>query len=388
MLQYCVTRAAQSKDAILLDLRRFRGWRLCIRQARLGAQRPQAWSLCLNPSLTLESEKLARSWAQQSPQHLREYLVSGVQDPRVNLQSILSRHFLIREATSDRFSQLMGAEYRFAATIEWLLKFAATASDPELPAAVLHALRLGADNAEGLEIPRWLVQVFRSLPLKTAEAHIPNYIEEFLNRSQLSEGHCQSPEAILGTFCRLWRECLAQVAIDPTRPRVSVLEPACGSANDYRFFRACGLERLMDYTGSDLSPANIQNARELFPDARFEIGNVFELGAPEQGFELCVVHDLFEHLSVEGLETAVREISRVTRRGICASFFQMDEIPEHRVQQVEEYHWNRLSLARTRELFAAFGFTGQAIHVGTFAREKTGCAEFHNPFAYTLLLRR
>ena len=104
---------------------------------------------------------------------------------------------------------------------------------------------------------------------------------------------------------------------------IKVLEPACGSANDYRFFQGCGLARHIDYLGLDLCAKNVENARALFPSARFETGNVFEIGAADASYELCIAHDLFEHLSIAGLERAVSEVCRVTRSGLCAHFFQM-----------------------------------------------------------------
>ena len=66
---------------------------------------------------------------------------------------------------------------------------------------------------------------------------------------------------------------------------------------------------------------NIENARARFPNVRFKVGNAFELHWPDKAFDYCVVHDLFEHLSLEGLHTAVREVCRVTRQGLCVSFF-------------------------------------------------------------------
>ena len=55
--------------------------------------------------------------------------------------------------------------------------------------------------------------------------------------------------------------------------RLSVLEAACGSANDYRFIEAFGLARLLDYTGFDLCEKNIFNAKQLFPMAQFNVDN-------------------------------------------------------------------------------------------------------------------
>ena len=82
------------------------------------------------------------------------------------------------------------------------------------------------------------------------------------------------------------------------------------------------------------------------------------------------------------------EICRVTRQGLCVNFFNLDEIAEHAVRPVEEYHWNTLSLGRTRELFRAHGFVGQAVNVSAFARQRIGYEQTYNPKAYTLFLRR
>ena len=56
----------------------------------------------MHDTLKLESEKLARSWMQHEPAKLRDYLVAGIEDPRINLQSILSRHFLVRSVFGEK----------------------------------------------------------------------------------------------------------------------------------------------------------------------------------------------------------------------------------------------------------------------------------------------
>jgi ubiquinone/menaquinone biosynthesis C-methylase UbiE len=145
---------------------------------------------------------------------------------------------------------------------------------------------------------------------------------------------------------------------------------------------------LIEYTGFDLCAKNIDNARALFPGVRFEVGNAFAIAAPDRSFDFCIVHDLFEHLSIEGMERAVTELCRVTRRGLCVGFFQMAETSDHVVRVVDEYHVNTLSLARTRELFAAQGFVGQVIHIGAFLRDQAGCRHTHNPNAYSFVLTR
>ena len=147
-----------------------------------------------------------------------------------------------------------------------------------------------------------------------------------------------------------------------------------------------GLARLLRYTGFDLCAKNIENARALFPGVSFAVGNVFEIEAPDKAYDLCFVHDLFEHLSLEGMQAAVSEVCRVTRQGLCVGFFNMDEIRDHQVRPADEYHWNLLSMARMKELFAAHGFTARAVHIGTFLRQAIGCEQTHNRNAYTFLM--
>jgi len=252
-------------------------------------------------------------------------------------------------------------------------------------AAVLHALRRGADDAEGLRIPRFVLRNFTALPVKIGELTVPNYIESCLEAMASAVGDIRFPETGRDTFIGLWARALAS---DPPKEKLSVLEPACGSANDYRFIAASGLAARLDYSGFDLCEKNVANARAMFPGVRFAEGNVFSIDAPDRAYALCFVHDLFEHLSIEGMETAVREICRVTKRGICAGFFHMSENPDHQVLPMDDYYWNTLSMARMKALFAEQGFSAQVLHAGTFLCQRVGWEYTHNPKAYTFILER
>jgi len=346
----------------------------------------------MRDSLKAETAKLERSWMRHDSDKLRHYLVAGVEDPRINAQSILSRHFLIQAACGGGLQELMDQEHRFGVVMNWLLNLLLATSEEEELDAVLYALRRRADNAEGIDIPRFVLQSFASLPGAACGLKIPNYIESFLENSALVAGRLQGDPASLDTFQGLWNTALdrhlaSTESAAGSPPHPTVIEPACGSANDYRFLEAYGLTRLLAYTGVDLCEKNVLNARELFPGAHFACGNAFSLPFPDKSFDLSFVHDLFEHLSLEGMEQAIAEVCRVSRAGICVGFFNLHEIAEHRVVPDEDYYWNDLSLVRTRESFAQLGFSGQAMHVGTFLRDRTGCAETHNPNAYTFYLR-
>jgi ubiquinone/menaquinone biosynthesis C-methylase UbiE len=350
----------------------------------------------MHDTLKLESEKLARSWMQHGPAKLRDYLVAGVEDPRINLQSILSRHFLVRSLFGEKYRALMDHECRFAAIMNWFTAFAAN-SDPDEHNVVFHAIQLGADNAEGIQIPRFILKAFGSLPVSVGPCEIPNYIDTILTETfrsaSLSPGlgkivgmNGMDPSVALNTFQNLWREILAAELLSAPAP--TVFEPACGSANDYRFLHSYGLSRFLDYTGLDLCAKNVENARALFPETHFEHGNTFEINARDSAFDLSFVHDLFEHLSIEGLNAALKELCRVTRRGICANFFQMDEIPDHVIRPTDEYHWNLLSMDQIKKLFATHGFACQIVHIKSFLRQEFGCDYTHNPNAYTFVLHR
>jgi len=342
--------------------------------------------------LKLESEKLVRSWMQHDSAWLRDYLVQQVEDPRINLQSIFSRHFLIKTIFQDDFADLMQQEYRFSACVNWLRKLVGTELNEQNDLqAIASALDKGADNAEGLILPAFLLHTFKSLPAKLERQTIPNYIDSFLSNTQILEGMPVLGETVINTFQTLWARELSLARPNQSVPGVDppkVFEPACGSANDYRYLHAYGIAQHLEYKGIDLCEKNVMNARELFPNVRFELGNVFEIIAGNQTYDFSFVHDLFEHLSIEGIAAAVREICRVTRVGICANFFNMDEIPEHQIQPSEDYYWNKLSLSLIKEAFASHGFNAQVVHIETFLRQQIGCFETHNPNAYTLFLWR
>jgi SAM-dependent methyltransferase len=397
--------------------------------------------------LKRETRQLKKSWMQYDATLLRDYLVEEAEDPRINIQSILTRHFLLEGLFENRFAALKQEELRFAVAVSWLDKFLQKSSCANDLQELLYALDKRADNAAGVEIPHFVSAAYRALPVTADGQAIPNYIRDALLtkpqgrlplpvRNERKEGHPTADaqarhkqnepplpgpllhreerekpsvlssvvqaavssvsEAQLETgtswlleqrkemFQRLWRKVLAR-----RRPRrISVLEPACGSANDYRFIEAFGLARLINYNGFDLCETNIKNARSLYPDTRFAVGNVFEIDSRNKAFDYCFVHDLFEHLSIEGMEAAIAEICRVTRKGICASFFNMAEVDEHVVRPVDDYHWNTLSMERTREIFCQHASSVQVVHIGAFLRWSFQCAETYNQGAYTFVITK
>jgi hypothetical protein len=308
---------------------------------------------------------------------LRDYLVQDVEDPRINVQSILTRHFLIRQLYGERFEELIEHELRFSLVMNWLLRLLKKQVRIGQLQAVLDALLTGQEEAEGLKIPSYISDTFATLAL-------PNYICDVLNWSPVDTTDVSIPAYLLSTFQTIWQEVLA----GEQPPCLSVLEPACGSANDYRFIDGFGLGRLLNYTGFDLCEKNVRNAIRMFPEARFHVGNVLEIDAEDKAFDSCFVHDLFEHLSIEAMKVAVGQICRVTRRSLCIGFFNMQEESQHIVKSVGDYHWNTLSVTAMKVLFEQYGFTVQVIHIDTFLTSKFGCRDTHNKGAYTFIIHR
>jgi hypothetical protein len=326
-----------------------------------------------------ETERLAASWEHYEPGMLAAYLVSGVEDPRINIQSVLTRDFLLLVLFGERLAALKCEELRFATVMNWLLNYLGKSPIAEEITALVHALENGAENAEGVEIPFHVVKTFQGLPHLADGVNIPNYIRELLT-AYLAGVECA--DAAKDVFADRWAALLAN---EPAAT-VSVIEPACGSANDYRFLKSFGIARFLDYTGFDLCGKNVENARVMFPDADFVAGNVLGIDANDKCFDYCVVHDLLEHLSVPAMEQAINEMCRVTRHGICAGFFQMDEIPNHLVRRVGDYHINLLSMQKVRDSFESRGAHVEVIHIQTFLRMCLNCADTHNPNAYTFYI--
>ncbi len=119
----------------------------------------------MRESLKLETQRLAKSWMRHDRNMLRDYLVRDVEDPRINVQSILTRHFLIERLFGERFAWLGQQELRFALVVNWLLRLLKTSVAAWQLQALLDSLLTGRDNAGGLRIPSYVSQTFADLRL-------------------------------------------------------------------------------------------------------------------------------------------------------------------------------------------------------------------------------
>ena len=290
----------------------------------------------------LERFLLERTWNARSAAMLDRYLVSGYQNPRINLQSILLRHFLVDRAVGGGFDELKAEEIALAVELNEALR--------------LRSAELGVKMGSYLD--------------PTRQAAVRRVDEAIAGRD--------------GEFVDRWRAALPPAGAS----RIGVLELACGSANDYRAFVECGLADHLDYRGIDITAKNVENARRRFPGVPFEVGDVRRLSHPDGSLDYVIASDVFEHLSLDGMAEALAEAMRVARRGLALTFFNMGEAAEHEERPTRLYHWNRLSRSvvetRLRERFPDV----RVVPIAAWLREEHGYAHSYNPHAYSIFAER
>ena len=287
---------------------------------------------------------LQRTWGTGSADMLDAYLVSGYQNPRINLQSVLERHFLVARLFSDRHAALMEQEVRFAVELNEILRRRAT----EL------GVRMGSYR-----------NPIKHAAVRRVDAAIADREHEMLER---------------------WHERLRG---EPVGRRLRLIEFACGSANDYRAFAEAGLGSHLDYLGIDLSAKNVANARRRHRDARFEVGDILELPYPDRSFDYVIASDIFEHLSPDAMERALDEATRLAREGLVLTFFNTSDAPAHEIRRRRAYHWNRLSRPLIVERVRDAGFPAiTAVPIARWLKEEHGYGHSYNRHAWSLVAER
>ena len=331
--------------------------------------------------IVTESNRLRAAWMRHDSEVLDHYLVTDVEDPRINLQSIISRSFLIDTIWPNEFTGLIREEFRFSICLNFILKVLRNKHLRIKRESVLDALTDGRKTCGDVRIPSYLRRCFDLLSCEKQD--LPDYVSDALIAPLLDEKGWL-PDSVLSTFEQIWRCVLCHREANS----ISVLEPACGSANDYRYLDSYGMSEFLEYTGFDICDKNIANARRRFPRVRFEIGNIIDIDIPikDNSYDFLFVHDLFEHLSPAALDIALTEISRVTRKQACLSFFNMADIDEHIIEPAGLYHWNTLSLNKVREVLMNSACDIDAIHIDTFLKDNYDCDDYHNKKAYTLIV--
>ena len=295
-----------------------------------------------SPLIQKENRQLKKAWARHDPEMLDIYLATGFQDPRINVQSILARHLLVRALFGSKFDRLMQEELAFAVEINEAVR--------------LRAHELGVRLSASLDRER--------------RADVERVMAPF--------------DAKASTYADKWSQALA----GRKAHRLKVLELACGSANDYRALAMYGIAPFLDYTGIDLNENNISNAKRRFPDVDFRVGSILSLPFADRTVDYVLAFDIFEHLSLAAMREALDEAVRVSQRGLYIAFFRMSDIPDHIEEPRGAYHFNMLSAPRMREYFEKHYPSVDLVHVATFLFERFGYKHSYNKQAYSIIAER
>ncbi len=329
-------------------------------------------------ALAIESKQLQKAWMRHDLRRLDSYLTADVEDPRINVQSIITRAFLIDSIWPKEFTGLIRQEFLFGACMTFILK--TLKSTPSIShQELLDALAEGSQSCGDAKIPPYLQQTYDTLSANGQD--IPDYITGTLIDLPVDqEGLIAEPA--LSTFENLWNIVLH----DRNAKSISVMEPACGSANDYRFIHSYGVSRFLGYTGFDICKKNIINAQRRFPSVNFVVDDILNLSSRNEPHDFLYAHDLFEHLSLDALDVAIAEVSRLTRKQACLSFFSMDDIDRHIVKPRGYYHCNTLSLTQVKNKLMKYAADIDVVHIDTFLKQNYRCDDYHNKNAYTLIV--
>lgn len=323
--------------------------------------------------MTVEELNLKASWDCWPSDYLDRYLVSGVEDPRINAQSILTRALLADALCPGYFDGLITEELRFGAVLTWILQ--------QLKMGLTRHELLDALESPGPpDVPEFVRKTYAWL--QDEACPIPDYITTALSCFDPDLPRHYLSDFALDTFMTIWSEQLAP----PPDATLSVLEVACGSANDHRFLHRSGLARLFRYTGIDIAAKNIANATKHFPEADFRVGSILTTAFPDSSYDCVFCHDLIEHLSLGATERALEEMFRIAKHEVILHFFNAKWSGAHEVVPIRRYYRNRVSMEMVTTFFERGGARVTCLEIARWLREKIGTCGYHNANAFSLIV--
>jgi ubiquinone/menaquinone biosynthesis C-methylase UbiE len=325
--------------------------------------------------MTPEEYNLRCSWDCYPSDFLDRYLISGVEDPRINGQSILTRALLADALYPGRFDALITEELRFGAVLTWILQQLEKGSTRQ---QLLDAI----ESPDPAGVPEFVLKT--AAWLRGEACPIPDYITAALCYRDCDQPHWYLSNIALDMFMTIWNEQLSQTP----SATMSVLEVACGSANDYRFFHQSGLVRLLDYTGIDIATKNITNAKRRYPDTDFRVQSILTTEFPDSSYDCVFCHDLLEHLSLAAMERALGEMLRIARKDAIVHFFNAKRTGDHEVVPVRRYYRNRVSMEKITTFFEQRGAQVTYLGMTLWFQEKLEASGFHNPNAFSMIVER
>ncbi|HSW65146.1 MAG TPA: class I SAM-dependent methyltransferase [Dissulfurispiraceae bacterium] len=158
------------------------------------------------------------------------------------------------------------------------------------------------------------------------------YVVSFFERSLMMHG--DRPEAVRWTASGQEAHYRALLDIGELAG-AKILDYGCGTGGLYGFLRERRIP--VDYTGFDINPKLIAQARTKYPDARFEVFDVEEQDLAEE-FDYILLCGVF-NLKVHGLEETVRIVLKKLF-SLCRKGLAFNALSEHNPKK--EYELNYL----------------------------------------------
>ena len=327
-------------------------------------------------AIEMENERLKASWDCFPAEHLANYLSLGEQDQRINAHSILTRALLADTLWPGKFDALIDEEFRFGLVMTWLLQ--------ELKSGIdrFELLRELDASAPCRRIPELLQET--AAWLQSENCPITDYMSEALMYTEPDQPAWSLFGPALNTFEGLWSRQLSDISPD----RISVLEIACGSGNDYAAIRAFGMAAHITYAGFDISWKNILNARDRFPGVDFFEASILDSGLPDNSFDCIFVHDLLGHLSPDGLEVALAEIVRIVRKEAWLHCFNVAGIENHEIYPFQAYYRNCLSIGQVKASLENAGAAVEFVSMSDMFHNKFRFRQEYTEFSGSFMVKK
>ena len=283
-------------------------------------------------------------WSGLGSEFLDSYLIQSFENPSINPQSVLMRSFLVDHLFPNRFNETINQEIYYSACACYAL----------------------LANQEG-----WFRELYNIVQSEIHHPNIPKFLQpdfiyqksrRFSVKSLFNEiGKCLTVgfEHIDSPFRKIWLSHLKR----HFKCGAKVLELGCGSANDYRYWSSYGIASFINYTGMDISPINIRNARKRHPHENFRTADACNTGYADESFDIVVAFDLIEHLSPDKMQTVLAEASRISRNEIWISCFNAGTFPLHEFKADGTYYRNRLSVGEIAKQLAINNFKTEWISI-------------------------
>jgi ubiquinone/menaquinone biosynthesis C-methylase UbiE len=127
-----------------------------------------------------------------------------------------------------------------------------------------------------------------------------------------TSNHAKYVEARSNPLLRISVDRLFSQVLDSVRGFApgSLLDAGCGEGHAVSPLRSLGVE----YTGLDANSACVDYCRERHPGLPFSTASVLALPFAARSFDVVLCMEVLEHLAEPAV--AVRELARVTRRGL------------------------------------------------------------------------